>query len=62
MYLIYDYNLTIFYILIRFGYGTLEKTKAVWNRTRAAGIPFVIFTTLQTHAIIYKTYFKISKL
>ncbi|XP_029661673.1 lysosomal alpha-glucosidase-like isoform X1 [Formica exsecta] len=26
--------------LCRFGYGTLEKTKAVWNRTRAAGIPF----------------------
>lgn len=26
--------------LCRFGYGTLEKTKEVWNRTRAAGIPF----------------------
>ncbi|KAL0117978.1 hypothetical protein PUN28_008981 [Cardiocondyla obscurior] len=26
--------------LCRFGYGTLENTKAVWNRTRAAGIPF----------------------
>lgn len=26
--------------LCRFGYGTLEETKAVWNRTRAAGIPF----------------------
>ncbi|XP_032662560.1 lysosomal alpha-glucosidase-like, partial [Odontomachus brunneus] len=26
--------------LIRYGYGDLEKTKAVWNRTRAAGIPF----------------------
>ncbi|XP_011639981.1 lysosomal alpha-glucosidase-like [Pogonomyrmex barbatus] len=26
--------------LCRFGYKTLEKTKAVWNRTRAAGIPF----------------------
>ncbi|KAI4475513.1 hypothetical protein M0802_015126 [Mischocyttarus mexicanus] len=26
--------------LCRYGYGTLEKTKEVWNRTRAAGIPF----------------------
>ncbi|XP_039303833.1 lysosomal alpha-glucosidase isoform X2 [Solenopsis invicta] len=26
--------------LCRFGYGSLENTKAVWNRTRAAGIPF----------------------
>ncbi|XP_067204332.1 lysosomal alpha-glucosidase [Linepithema humile] len=26
--------------LCRFGYGNLENTKAVWNRTRAAGIPF----------------------
>ncbi|EFN71395.1 Lysosomal alpha-glucosidase [Camponotus floridanus] len=26
--------------LCRFGYRTLEETKAVWNRTRAAGIPF----------------------
>ncbi|CAL1679999.1 unnamed protein product [Lasius platythorax] len=26
--------------LCRFGYETLEKTRAVWNRTRAAGIPF----------------------
>lgn len=28
--------------VIRFGYGSLEKTKAVWNRTRAAEIPFVM--------------------
>lgn len=35
-------------MLIRFGYRTLEGTKAVWNRTRAAGIPFVIFANLQT--------------
>ncbi|XP_053996416.1 lysosomal alpha-glucosidase-like [Hylaeus anthracinus] len=26
--------------LCRYGYGTLEKTKQVWNRTIAAGIPF----------------------
>lgn len=26
--------------LCRFGYGTLEKTKEAWNRTREAGIPF----------------------
>ncbi|CAL7936245.1 unnamed protein product [Xylocopa violacea] len=26
--------------LCRYGYGTLEKTREVWNRTRAAGIPF----------------------
>ncbi|XP_012274416.1 lysosomal alpha-glucosidase [Orussus abietinus] len=26
--------------LCRYGYGTLEKTKEVWNRTRAAQIPF----------------------
>lgn len=26
--------------LCRYGYGNLEKTKEVWNRTRAAGIPF----------------------
>ncbi|XP_034941549.1 lysosomal alpha-glucosidase-like [Chelonus insularis] len=26
--------------LCRFGYRSLEKTKEVWNRTRAAGIPF----------------------
>ncbi|EFN85996.1 Lysosomal alpha-glucosidase, partial [Harpegnathos saltator] len=26
--------------LCRYGYGNLEKTKTVWNRTRAAGIPF----------------------
>ncbi|XP_057328006.1 lysosomal alpha-glucosidase-like [Microplitis mediator] len=26
--------------LCRFGYGSLEKTKEVWNRTRAAKIPF----------------------
>ncbi|XP_015587531.1 lysosomal alpha-glucosidase [Cephus cinctus] len=25
--------------LCRFGYGSLEKTKEVWNRTRTAGIP-----------------------
>ncbi|XP_014481924.1 PREDICTED: lysosomal alpha-glucosidase-like [Dinoponera quadriceps] len=28
--------------LCRYGYGDLENTKAVWNRTRAAGIPFDI--------------------
>jgi len=33
-------------MLIRFGYGSLENTKAVWNRTRAAGIPFVMSTVL----------------
>ena len=27
--------------LCRFGYASLEKTKQVWNRTRAARIPFV---------------------
>lgn len=27
----------------RYGYGSLEKTKEVWNRTIAAGIPFVMF-------------------
>lgn len=27
--------------LCRFGYGTLENTKAVWQRTRDALIPFV---------------------
>ncbi|XP_051168285.1 maltase-glucoamylase-like isoform X2 [Leptopilina boulardi] len=26
--------------LCRFGYGSLEKTKETWNRTRVAGIPF----------------------
>ncbi|XP_060814039.1 lysosomal alpha-glucosidase-like [Bombus pascuorum] len=26
--------------LCRYGYGTLEKTKEIWNRTIAAGIPF----------------------
>ncbi|XP_029161995.1 lysosomal alpha-glucosidase-like [Nylanderia fulva] len=26
--------------LCRFGYETLDKTRAVWNRTRTAGIPF----------------------
>ncbi|XP_015118649.1 lysosomal alpha-glucosidase isoform X2 [Diachasma alloeum] len=26
--------------LCRLGYGSLEKTRQVWNRTRAAGIPF----------------------
>lgn len=27
--------------LCRFGYGSLENTRAVWQRTRSALIPFV---------------------
>lgn len=42
-------------LFIRFGYETLEKTRAVWNRTRAAGIPFVMCF------LLYKTHFKIYK-
>lgn len=32
--------------LCRFGYKTLAETKRIWNRTRAAGIPFVSFVTI----------------
>lgn len=34
------------YLIIscRYGYGSLDNTILVWNRTRAAGIPFVSFS------------------
>lgn len=53
------FSLVAIYYFFRFGYKTLDETKKVWNRTRAAGIPFVslpqnkIFFQLSNFTLIY---------